>query len=110
MARKSSRRSFLKTSAVAASAAAFGVPNILSARAPNSKLGVAVIGCGGQGGGNPGLAAKEHLVALCDVDDKIIDKTIEGLVAAKMKEPPLYFDYRTMFDKHAKELDAVFIA
>jgi predicted dehydrogenase len=108
MARKSSRRTFLKRSAVAASAA-FGVPNILSARAPNEKLGIAVIGCGGQGGGNPGLAASERLVALCDVDDKIIGKTVEGL-AAKVKEPSIFYDYRKMFDKHAKDIDAVFIA
>ena len=87
MARKSSRRTFLKQSALAASAA-FGVPNILSARAPNEKLGIAVIGCGGQGGGNPGLAASERLVALCDVDDKILAKAVTA-VEAKVKEPPV---------------------
>lgn len=108
MARKSSRRTFLKQSALAA-ATSFGVPTILSARAPNEKLGIAVIGCGGQGSGNPGLAANERLVALVDVDEKIIDKAVKG-VEAKAKEPPVYYDYRKMFDKHAKDLDAVFIA
>jgi predicted dehydrogenase len=108
MARRSSRRTFLKQSALAASAA-FGVPNILSARAPNEKLGIAVIGCGGQGGGNPGLAASERLVALCDVDDKIIANTITKL-GDKVKDPPVFHDYRKMFDAHAKDIDAVLIA
>jgi len=108
MARKSSRRAFLKQSALAA-ATGFGVPTILSARAPNEKLGIAVIGCGGQGSGNPGLAANERLVALVDVDEKIIDKAVKN-VEAKAKEPPVFYDYRKMFDKHAKDLDAVFIA
>jgi predicted dehydrogenase len=108
MARTSSRRTFLKESALVATSC-FGVPNILSARAPNEKLGIAVIGCGGQGGGNPGTAASERLVALCDVDDKIIGKTLENL-ANKVKDPPVFHDYRKMFDAHAKDIDAVLIA
>jgi predicted dehydrogenase len=108
MNRKSSRRSFLKRSALAAGAA-FGVPAILSARAPNEKLGIAVIGCGGQGSGNPGLAASERLVALVDVDEKIIANTIKNL-GDKVKDPPVFYDYRKMFDAHASDLDAVFIA
>jgi predicted dehydrogenase len=108
MARQSSRRTFLKQSALTATAA-FGVPNILSARAPNEKLGIAVIGCGGQGGGNPGTAASERLVALCDVDDKIIANTLTKL-GDKVKDPPVFHDYRKMFDAHAKDIDAVLIA
>lgn len=107
MPRTSSRRTFLKQSALAASA--FGVPAILSARAPNEKLGLAVIGCGGQGGGNPGTAAGERLVALCDVDDKKIAEAIKKL-GDKVKEPPVFHDYRRMYDKHAKDLDGVLIA
>jgi predicted dehydrogenase len=108
MARKSSRRTFLKQSAVA-TAAAFGAPTILSARAPNEKLGIAVIGCGGQGGGNPATAASERLVALCDVDEKILGDTIKKL-GDKSKDPPVFHDYRKMLDAHAKDIDAVLIA
>ena len=68
-----------------------------------------MIGCGGQGGGNPGTAASERLVALCDVDEKIIASTIKNL-GDKVKDPPVSFDYRKMFDKHAKDIDAVLIA
>ncbi len=108
MARKSSRRDFLKQSALATTTA-FSAPMVLSARAPNEKLGIAVIGCGGQGGGNPGIAASERLVALVDVDEKIIANTIKGL-GDKAKDPPVFFDYRKMFDKHARDIDAVLIA
>src|SRR6266436_1545741 len=108
---RTSRREFLKsTAAVAAcTAPAFGVPAILRDRAPSEKLGIAVIGCGGQGGGNPGLAANERLVALVDVDEKILGTAIKS-VASKAPDPAVYYDYRKMFDKHAKDLDAVFIA
>ena len=108
MPRKASRRTFLKQSALAAGAA-FGPPTILSARAPNETLGIAVIGCGGQGGGNPGTAANERLVALCDVDEKILGDTIKKL-GDKAKDPPVFHDYRKMLDKHEKDLDLVLIA
>jgi predicted dehydrogenase len=106
------RRSFLAGSAAlagAAGAGVFGVPNILSARAPSDKLRIAVIGCGGQGSGNPGLAAREHLVALVDVDEERPGKALKGL-PAKTREPKVYYDYRKMFDDLHKQIDAVLIA
>jgi len=109
---KLNRRRFLKHSAAAAGVAvtpAFGVPMFLRDKAPNSKLGIAVIGCGGQGGGNPGTAAGERLVALVDVDDKKIAEAVKK-VADKSPNPPVFHDYRAMFDKLGKDLDAVLIA
>ncbi|MDB5308223.1 MAG: gfo 6 [Gemmataceae bacterium] len=107
-----SRRKFLKHSAALAGVAAtpgFGVPMVLRDRSPNNKLGIAVIGCGGQGSGNPGLAASERLVALVDVDEKKIADAIKS-VAAKVPDPKVYHDYRKMYDECAKDLDAVLIA
>src|SRR5205807_1289344 len=83
------------------------VPAVLSAA--RDKLGIAVIGCGGQGSGNPGLAAGERLVALVDVDEKRLGEAIKR-VSGKAKAPPAYHDYRTMFDRHHREIDAVLIA
>jgi predicted dehydrogenase len=107
------RRRFLRHSAAVAGTVAgaqvFGVPNVLATRAPNEKLGIAVIGCGGQGSGNPGLAASERLVALCDVDDKRMGEAVAKL-GDKVKEPKTYFDYRKMFDECHKDIDAVLIA
>jgi predicted dehydrogenase len=102
------RRQFLAGSA-AAGAAVLGAPSILSARAPGDKLGIAVIGCGGQGSGNPGIAANERLVALVEIDEPRLAKAIER-VSAKVKEPKVYYDYRKMFDERHKEIDAVLIA
>ena len=106
------RRRFLKQSAALTGAAAgariLGAPAVLSARAADA-LRIAVIGCGGQGGGNPGIAARQHLVALVDVDDKLLGKAVEK-VAAKVKQPTTFYDYRKMLDKCHKDIDAVLIA
>jgi predicted dehydrogenase len=102
------RRRFLK-SAAATGAAVLGAPTILRAAEPNARLGMAVIGCGGQGSGNPGLAAGERLIALVDVDEKKIDEALKKL-PAKTPEPKIYHDYRKMFDECHKDLNAVLIA
>jgi predicted dehydrogenase len=113
MNRDFTRRTFLKRSAVAAGAvagtSAFGVPALLAEPSPNSKLGVAVVGCGGAGGGNPGAAAGQRAVALVDVDDNTLGKAVERI---KDRAPGLrtYCDYRKMLDECHKDLDVVLIA
>ncbi|HEX4610871.1 MAG TPA: Gfo/Idh/MocA family oxidoreductase, partial [Urbifossiella sp.] len=109
---KPSRRRFLQQSTAAAGVAAapgLAVPMVVQDRNANSKLGIAVIGCGGQGGGNPRLAAGERLVALVDVDDTKLGEAILS-VGAKANRVPTFHDYRRMYDAHARDLDAVFIA
>jgi len=107
------RRTFLKRSAALASAAAgtqwFAAPAVLAAPSPNTKLGVAVVGCGGAGGGNPGMAASERLVALVDIDDKRIAQAA-GRIKNKVPNPRVYHDYRKMLDECHKEIDVVLIA
>ena len=110
---RSTRRNFLKTTVATAGAVAgtrvFGAPAILADRSPNSKLGVAVIGCGGMGSDNPGVAAGERAVALVDVDEGSLGKAVQRI---KDRAPgvPTFFDYRKMFDKCHKDLDVVLIA
>ncbi len=102
------RRDVLKG---AAAAAAVGLtPNILKAGpSPNSKLNIACIGLGGQGSANAHtLSRTDNIVALCDVDTawaggKI--KRFKSLHGIKM-----WTDYRRMFDKLGKGIDAVCIA
>jgi predicted dehydrogenase len=107
------RRNFLRKTAVLTGAAAgakwLGAPAILSAASPNSQLGIAVIACGGMGGGNPEVAAKERLIALVDVDEK---KLAEGVKKVEGKAPnaKTFFDYRKMYDECHKDIDAVLIA
>jgi predicted dehydrogenase len=104
------RRRFLRrNAALGGGASLFGMPSVLTARAPNEKLGIAVIGGGGQGSGNPGIAAGERLVALVDIDDKRMGEAV-AKIAAKVPNPKTYYDYRKMFDECHKDIDAVLIA
>ncbi len=104
------RRGFLKQgAALAAGSPLLGLPNILSARDATEKLRIAVIGCGGQGGGNPGLAAREKLVALVEIDDKRLAEAGKK-VEKSASDFKTYSDYRRMFDECHKHLDAVLIA
>ena len=60
------RRSFIKQAGTAGLALA-SAPAILSARSPNEKLNIAIIGSGGRGASNLGDVSSENIVALCDV-------------------------------------------
>jgi len=72
---------------------------------PNDRLNVAVIGCGGQGGGNLGNVARtENIVALCDVDDQ----RAAGAYTAHPRAAR-YPDYRVMFDRQ-RNIDAVVVS
>lgn len=98
-----SRRHFAK--ATLAASAALGFPALLSARNPNDKLSVAIIGSGGRGGANMGgVAQTEYIAALCDVNQRNLD-------AAKAKHPQAatFTDFRKLFD-HAKDYDAVVVS
>jgi len=105
MAKKITRRSFLKGSAAAVVASQVKMPfhshNPNYALA-NSKLNIAAIGAGGKGWTDVnGCAATENIVALADVDQKRAAKTI-----GTYDKAAVYFDFREMLDKHP-EIDAV---
>jgi len=99
-----SRRSFLKTTTLA-SAATVAFPAILRAQSPNSRLNVACIGVGGRGRAAVDGVKDENLVAFCDVDDARAAKTYEDF-----PNVPRFRDYREMFDKLGKTIDAVTIS
>lgn len=112
-----SRRSFLKSSALAFAAAAGG-PLILrgapDSTAANSKVRLAVVGCGGQGRGDMRgmLSSGAELVALCDPDAAQIeaargDASKHGADAAKNARA--VEDYRKLL-ADAGSFDAVLIA
>lgn len=116
MATRASRRSFLKQVAAAASgfSAAPFLPGLHSLRAAGSadKLNCVVIGCGARGAAHVATAAGQNLVALVDADEKRLDSA-RALAKRKNADPEriqVFTDYRVMFDKIAKRIDAVFIA
>jgi predicted dehydrogenase len=108
MSQKLSRRKFLQASAVSATAAGFwltgGVTESRGAQPANERLNIAIIGAGGQGGGNLGNVSGENIVALCDVDDARAANSFN-----KYPKVPKYKDFRVMLDKQ-KDIDAVVVS
>lgn len=78
----------------------------LGYKSPNEKLHIGAVGMGIRG---PGIlacaAASENVVAVCDVDEVRSAKGFSQFPNAKK-----YKDYRTMFEKEGKSIDAVMIA
>ena len=108
--KNSSRRSFLKNTAITA-AGFFIVPRHVLGRgfvAPSDRLIVAGIGVGGKGESD--LAAffksgKADIAFLCDVDDRRAANSVKAFPKAKY-----YKDWREMLDKEAKNFDAVSVS
>ena len=84
-----SRREFVGTAAGAA-AAFMVVPRHVLGRgfqAPSDTLNIAVVGLGGMGGNNAQAVMTENIVALCDVDDALLDGRIRRWVES-FNPPP----------------------
>ena len=112
------RRSFLKQAALATGSFSI-LPNLLSADSAGKKLNCVQIGCGGRG-----LSAhidwlisnsKDNLVAIVDPDEKRTAEVQRWVAKQKdvqvaPEKIQVFTDYRRMFDKIGKQIDAVFIA
>ena len=113
---KPNRRLFLKSAATTAGgicAAQFfpGTAPALAAE-KKDKLNCVVIGCGGRGGTHINTAAGQNLVALVDADEAKLDKARNSVKekVADADKIQVFTDYRAMYDKIGKQIDAVFIA
>lgn len=107
MTRRSSRRKFLKTSAVIG-AGYFALAEIAPRRslAANETVNFACIGVGGKGQSDTADAANSgNIVAICDIDEQTLGKASERYPDAKK-----FFDYRKMFDELGKTIDAVTVS
>lgn len=114
-----SRRAFLKRSALAAGALSAGGllphPNLLAAGTAANKLNCVQIGCGGRGMNHLEWVvtrANENLVAIVDPDEKrhaAVKRWLQGKNqnTAKLQ---VFTDYRVMYDKIGKQIDAVCVA
>jgi predicted dehydrogenase len=114
------RRTFLKNTALAAGAFSAARilpgPNLLAATGTIDKLNCVQIGCGGRG-----LSAHietvigkhgQNLYAIVDPDESK-HRAVRGWMKGKNLDPAnvqMFTDYRVMFDKIGKSIDAVFIA
>ncbi len=99
------RRDFLRATAAVAPflivpRAVVGGPGVVS---PNSKLNIAGVGVGGQGGSDIQDVSSENIAALCDVDWNHAAGLFKKFPGAKR-----YHDFREMIEKE-KSLDAVVV-
>lgn len=105
-----SRRSFLKSAGLAAAAFTI-IPRFALGKgfvAPSDTLYIAGIGVGGKGTSDLTEIAKSPNVKvsfLCDVDDRMAVESVKNFPQAKY-----YRDFRVMFDKELKNIDAVTVS
>jgi len=71
---------------------------------PSEKLNIAGIGLNGMGAGDIANCAGENIVALCDVDQNVLDRE-----ARKYPKAKLHRDFRKMLETQ-KDIDAVMVA
>jgi len=106
-----SRREFLAVATAASTTLTACATHLSTARvvpgkvSPNEKLNIAAIGVGGMGAANIYACKGENIVALCDVDEVRAADTFKAYPKARK-----YTDFRRMFDKEDKQIDAVIVA
>jgi len=106
MSQRINRRRFVQ-SGVAASAL-FAVPTFVPSTAfgANERVNTGHIGLGGQGNGNL-RKFSNHAAALCDVDQKHLERAL-GNAESRGRKCDGYSDYRKLLDR--KDIDAVVIS
>jgi len=98
------RRRFLAKGTLAA-AAAWAAPAFAQNRSPSEKLNIGVIGVAGRGAAQLDAAAAENVVALCDVDARLLAAAAQRFPKAKT-----FADFRKMLDAVHGQLDAVTVS
>ena len=103
------RREFLACSAALAAGAGlrgiFPAPGIAATRNPSEKLNIGLVGVGGMMGDfHLAGTAGENQIALCDIDEQILDP-----VCAKIPDARRYVDWREMLDGVGDRLDGIVI-
>ncbi|WP_340199226.1 Gfo/Idh/MocA family protein [Ascidiimonas sp. W6] len=77
---------------------------------PNDRIQIGLIGCKGMGFSNLISVLKNSeasVVALCDIDIRVLEKRSDDLAKAGIKKPKWYTDYRLLLED--KDVDAVII-
>jgi predicted dehydrogenase len=97
-----SRRQFVHLTG----AGVLGFPAILRSQAPNSRLNIAIIGCGGRGATNMKPMLGENIVALCDVNRNNLAEAATRAPGARQ-----FRDLRRMYDAlRDSDFDAVVVS
>lgn len=99
------RRTFIKSIALAGATLPWAMPRLARAASPNGMLRFAGIGVNGMGWSDVssiGSHPKVSMAALCDIDSARF-----GEAAKRWPDAPRFQDFRDMFDKMGKDIDAV---
>jgi predicted dehydrogenase len=102
------RRQFLGRSAFSGAILAGAYVSTAKAadsKSPNEKLNIATVGTANRAGADINGVAGENIIALCDVDQRYLDKA-----ASRFTKASKYRDFRKMLDKEEKNIDAVVVA
>jgi len=111
MAIKTNRRQFLQGAAASAAAGYWVLgtqtwADVVQSKSPNEKVNFASIGIGGKGDSDSEhVANRGNLVAICDIDTSRLESKNKKHTGAKA-----FTDFREMFDKMGKEIDAVTVS
>jgi predicted dehydrogenase len=107
MSTRLTRRRFLQQTAALGAAAAVTGRLYADTKnpAPGDHLRLAVIGVANRGAANLNGVRGEEIVALCDVDSRLLGKAKQTFPNART-----YADFRVMLDAEAKNLDAVVVS
>ncbi len=107
MARRFNRRQFLaRSAATAGGVAAIGTMVVPSwAKSPNEKLNIAINGVAHRGAANLNGVQSQNIVALCDVDSKLL-----AAAGARFPKAKTYRDFRQMLTKEEANIDAVVVS
>src|SRR5688572_14353989 len=78
MADQPTRRDFVKTAAIAGAGFTIVPRSVLGRgfQAPSDTLNIATVGVSGMGSSNTGAVMSQNIVALCDVDDVLMERTL----------------------------------
>jgi predicted dehydrogenase len=108
------RRQFIHSAGTALAGAALSpllYHQVKAGISANDKIGVALIGCNGMGQYN----LKDHLripevecIAMCDVDENVLNTRAKEISGITGKNPERYTDYRKVIDN--KSIDVVIVA
>jgi predicted dehydrogenase len=103
------RRQFIKRTAAIGAVSSIAFPSLIRAKGLNEKLQVGFVAAGGRAGAHTGFCHDAGLqcVAFADPDKD----QWKGVLGKQGWENAVgYQDWRKVFEKHAKEIDVVFVA